>query len=146
MNAKSYGPIRAVPGPWTEEELRQMPLHGFQKAIGILLNEVTSQRITAHIVVTDSHRNSVGRVSGGVLMALADCLGAIGALQNLQPGQRTATLESKTNFVGSDAGNELHGECTPLHLGSRTSVWTTKVTGEKGKLLSITTQTQIHLV
>ncbi|WP_192258596.1 PaaI family thioesterase [Mesorhizobium caraganae] len=126
--------------------MRQIPLHGFQKAIGIVLDEVTSQRITAHILITDAHRNSVGRVHGGVLMALADCLGGIGALQSLQPGQRTATLESKTNFIGSDAGDELHGECTPVHLGSRTSVWTTRVTGGQGKLLSITTQTQIHLV
>ncbi|WP_371826955.1 PaaI family thioesterase [Microvirga sp. VF16] len=122
-----------------------MPLRGFQKALGVVYDEIAPDRITAHVVLTEIHRNSVGGLHGGVLMAFADCLGAVGALQHLKSGETTATLESKTNFVGSGTGNEMRAECTPIHVGRRTSVWMTKVTNERGKLLSVTTQTQIHL-
>ena len=47
-------------------------------------------------------------------MAFADTLGALGTLANLTDGGRTATIESKTNFISAD-----------------------------GKLIAIVTQTQL---
>jgi 1,4-dihydroxy-2-naphthoyl-CoA hydrolase len=34
---------------------------------------------------------------------------------------------------------------TPIHKGKRTQVWETRITDEGGKLLSVTTQTQMIL-
>jgi uncharacterized protein (TIGR00369 family) len=77
-------------------------------------------------------------------MAFADTLGAIGTVANLPPGATTATLESKTNFVGGAAsGTSVTGEATPVHKGRSTQVWQTRITGEGGKLVALVTQTQI---
>ncbi|MFC3320540.1 PaaI family thioesterase [Mesorhizobium cantuariense] len=122
-----------------------MPTRGFQKTLGIMLDEISPERITAHIDIENRHINSVGAVHGGILMSLADSLGAMGALQNLGATQRTATLESKTNFVRPCAGARVIAECRPLHLGRQTSVWQTVVRDENGKICAYVWQTQIHI-
>jgi uncharacterized protein (TIGR00369 family) len=78
-------------------------------------------------------------------MAFADTIGAAGTAANLQAGQRTATLESKTNFIAGCRSGTVRAEARPIHKGKRTHVWETRVTDESGKLLSITTQTQMIL-
>jgi uncharacterized protein (TIGR00369 family) len=64
---------------------------------------------------------------------------------NLDEGQRTATLESKTNFIAGCRAGTVRAEARPIHKGKRTQVWETRITDEAGKLLSVTTQTQIVL-
>jgi uncharacterized protein (TIGR00369 family) len=65
-------------------------------------------------------------------------------LENLTDGSRTATIESKTNFISAaSVGSQIIGETTPLHRGQRTMVWQTRVTTADGKLVAIVTQTQL---
>ncbi|WP_292326357.1 PaaI family thioesterase [Mesorhizobium sp.] len=137
-------PIRTAPGAWGDEDIRHMPTQGFQKVLGIELDEVSPERIAAHIDIDHRHANSGGAVHGGILMSLADSLGAMGALQNLGPTQRTATLESKTNFVRACVGARITAECQPLHVGHQTSVWHTVVRDEDGRICAHVWQTQIH--
>jgi len=84
---------------------------------------------------------------GGFLMTLADFAGAIGAIEVLpEGGKGTTTIESKTNMVGAAAvGSVLRATAMPVHVGRRTSVWTTRVETAAGKLISVTTQTQMVL-
>jgi len=77
-------------------------------------------------------------------MALADNLGGTGTMANLKPGQRTTTIESKTNFFAAvPMGDTAYAECTPLHRGRTTMVWQTKITRGDGKLCAVVTQTQL---
>ncbi|MDX2388457.1 hotdog fold thioesterase [Sinorhizobium medicae] len=140
----SLAPIRTSPGPWSGEDIRRMPTQGFQKFLGIVLDVVSPECISAHIEVDDRHINSVGAVHGGVIISLADSLGAMGALQNLGSTHRTSTLESKTNFVRPCLGARISAECQPLHLGRRTSVWHTVVRDGEGRTCAHVWQTQIH--
>jgi uncharacterized protein (TIGR00369 family) len=78
-------------------------------------------------------------------MALADTVGAAATIVNLPPGAGTTTLESKTNFFAAGSEGVVRAEATPLHRGKRTQVWQTRVTDESGRLLSLTTQTQMVL-
>ena len=78
-------------------------------------------------------------------MAFADTVGAVATVLNLPPGASTTTLESKTNFFAAGRAGVVRAEATPLHRGRRTMVWQTRVTDEGGRLLSLTTQTQMVL-
>ena len=113
--------------------------------LGIEFLEVTPDRVVARLKVTESLMTVGGTVHGGTLMAFADTIGAAGTAASLQEGQRTATLESKTNFIASCRSGYVRAEATPIHKGKRTHVWETRITDESGKLLSVTTQTQIVL-
>lgn len=114
--------------------------------LGIELVEVTPDKVLATLTVRPDLCTTGSILHGGTIMAFADTLGAIGTVVNLPPGCGTATIESKTNFVGgAAAGSVVTGESTPVHKGRTTQVWQTRVTGAGGKLVALVTQTQIVL-
>ena len=114
--------------------------------LGMRLVEVTKDRVVAELTIRDDLRTVGGSLHGGTLMALADTVGATATVLNLPAGATTTTLESKTNFFAAGRAGTVRAESTPLHRGKRTMVWQTRVTDESGRLLSLTTQTQMVLV
>ena len=118
---------------------------GLVAHLGIEFLEVEPDRVVARLRLDERLVTVGGTVHGGTLMAFADTVGAAGTVANLAEGQRTATLESKTNFIAGCRSGYVRAEARPIHKGKRTHVWETRITDEAGKLLSVTTQTQIIL-
>ena len=118
----------------------------FSDLMGVEIVTREKARVVGRMRVRDDLCTAGGILHGGAYMAFADALGAIGGVLNLAPGTRTTTLESKTNFFrGAPAGSTVTGEATPLHLGRRSSVWTTRITNDEGKLMALVTQTQMTI-
>jgi len=114
--------------------------------LGIQLVEVTPEKVIATLKVRPDLCTTGKILHGGSIMAFADTLGAIGTVVNMPQGHGTATIESKTNFVGGAAeGSVVTGESTPVHKGRTTQVWQTRITNSDGKLVALVTQTQIVL-
>lgn len=112
--------------------------------LGIELVEVAPEKVVATLAVRPDLCTAGGILHGGSIMAFADTLGAIGTIVNMPQGATTATIESKTNFVGgAPNGTSVRGEATPVHKGRTTQVWQTRVTGADGRLVALVTQTQI---
>ncbi|MDP3715217.1 MAG: PaaI family thioesterase [Burkholderiales bacterium] len=116
---------------------------GMGRALSIRLQKLSKRRIDAQMSVTADHINRSGRINGGVLMAFADILGAMGTLANLPEGCRTTTLESKTNFFAAGEGDTLAATTLPLHIGRTTMVWQSTISNLDGTRVAIVTQTQI---
>jgi len=125
-----------------EERFKGLP----PELLGMQLTEVTADKVVATLQVR-AELCTTGRIlHGGAIMAFADTLGAVGTMVNLPQGAGTATIESKTNFVGgAAAGTTITGEATPVHKGRTTQVWQTRVSGADGRLVALVTQTQIVL-
>ena len=118
----------------------------FSKFLGIRIVEIAPERVTAELAVREEFKNRGGVMHGGALMAYADSLGGTTGHANLKPGQRTTTIESKTNFfAGVPIGDTARAECVPLHRGRSTIVVQTRITRGDGKLAAIVTQTQMVL-
>jgi uncharacterized protein (TIGR00369 family) len=118
----------------------------FSNLMGVEIVERTKARVRGRLTVREDLCTAGGILHGGAYMAFADALGAVGGVMNLQPGARTTTLESKTNFLGSaKVGAVVEGEATPLHVGRRSSVWQTRITSAEGKLLALVIQTQMTI-
>jgi 1,4-dihydroxy-2-naphthoyl-CoA hydrolase len=117
---------------------------GMPGLLGLRFVEASSDRVVAELNIRDELKTGGSRAHGGTLMAFADTVGAVATVINLQPGTWTTTLESKTNFVSAGDG-VLRAEATPIHKGRRTQVWQTRVTDASGRLVSVTTQTQMVL-
>jgi uncharacterized protein (TIGR00369 family) len=116
------------------------------KLIGVEIVEATKARVTGRLTVRPEICTTWDTLHGGAIMAFADTLGATGAYLNLPPGAGTTTMESKTNFIGSaKVGSVVTAESTPVHIGKSTSVWTTRITREDGRLVAVVTQTQMVL-
>ena len=113
--------------------------------LGIRIVEATRDRVVAELTYREALTTIGGALHGGTLMAFADTIGATGTMLNLPPGAGTTTIESKTNFFAAGRSGTIRAESTPLHRGKRTQVWQTRLTDETGRLLSLTTQTQMVL-
>lgn len=87
-----------------------------------------------------------GILHGGVIMAVADSAGAACAFLNLpKDASGTATIESKTNFLGAVRAGSVVATATPLHAGGTTIVVETAVRDSSGRLVAKVTQTQMVL-
>jgi 1,4-dihydroxy-2-naphthoyl-CoA hydrolase len=139
--SKSY----AADGSAKAEETNRVMQGGMPRALGMRLTSVSRRKVTGEMVITPMHLNANGRVNGGAIMAFADALGAVGAVENRPPGYRGGTIESKTNFFASGKGPVLKAESVALHVGRTTSVWQTAVRNADGELVAMVTQTQISL-
>jgi uncharacterized protein (TIGR00369 family) len=113
--------------------------------LGIRFVLVNADRVIVELSIQDALTTVGGSLHGGILMALADTAGAAATMMNLPSGASTTTIESKTNFLAAARSGTVRAETTPLHRGRRTMVWQTRVTDENGRLLSLTTQTQMVL-
>ena len=132
-------------GPQDLAQLADMV--SFVKTLGIKITEVSHEQVVGHLPVTEGLTNHLPNVHGGVVMSLADALGAFGAQLHLPDGaEGTTTIESKTNFIRpAFEGDTLHGVSKPLTVGRRLSVWQTDITRDDGKPVAQVTQTQIYL-
>ena len=120
-----------------------MPL---AKLMGIRLVEQSADRVVAEMLVREDLCTTNSILHGGAFMAFADTVGAVATVLNLPEGAGTTTIESKTNFVsGIRAGEIARAECTPVHRGKTTQVWTTRILRPDGKLAAMVTQTQLVL-
>jgi uncharacterized protein (TIGR00369 family) len=118
----------------------------FPDLLGIQLLEATPDLVKAKLEVRKDLCTVGDILHGGAVMAFADTLGAVATVMNMPPGARTATIESKTNFVRpAPVGTTVIGESTALHKGKKTMTWQTRVMTEDGKLVAFVTQTQIVL-
>ena len=116
----------------------------FAEFMGMKITHLSRDKIEAELYVREELNNRFGAMHGGAVMALADNLGGTATFANLRAGERTATIESKTNFFAPvPIGDTAHAECTPLHRGRSTMVWQTRITRNDGRLCALITQTQI---
>jgi uncharacterized protein (TIGR00369 family) len=118
----------------------------FAELLGIEVTAATPDEVVAEMPVRPELCTRPDILHGGAVMAFADTLGAIATVANLEQGQGTTTLESKTNFLRAlPVGTKVRGVCTPVHKGRRTMVWTTRIYTEDDKLAAQVTQTQMVL-
>jgi uncharacterized protein (TIGR00369 family) len=118
----------------------------FAKFMGVKILARSPDRSEAELQIRDDLCNRRGVIHGGAVMALGDIMGGMTASAALRPDQRTATIESKTNFFAPiPKGDTARAVCTPLHSGQTTIVLQTNITRGDGRLAAIVTQTQIVL-
>src|ERR1700722_1247431 len=118
----------------------------FAKLMGVKIIARTSARSESELLVREDLCNRRGVIHGGAVMAWGDIMGGMTASAALNESQRTATIESKTNFFAPiPKGDTARAICTPLHSGQTTIVLQTNITRSDGRLAAIVTQTQIVL-
>jgi 1,4-dihydroxy-2-naphthoyl-CoA hydrolase len=122
-----------------------LDLMPFARTCGIELIEAGPERVTGAVAWAPERCTAGDVMHGGVIMALADTLGAACAFLNLPEGARTSTIESKTNFFRGVRSGRAMGTTHPLHVGRSTIVVQTDVTDDEGRRVAQVTQTQAVL-
>lgn len=126
----------------TEALLATMP---FAVACGVQIDSAEAHEVRGGLDWAPEKCTIGGGLHGGILMALADSLGAVCAFLNLPAGAGTSTIESKTNFFRAARQGRVTAVSTPLHVGRTTIVVQTDIRDENGKAVALVTQTQLVL-
>jgi uncharacterized protein (TIGR00369 family) len=127
----------------TEAVRALMPL---AETLGIRTDVYSADEVVMALDWAPTLCTAAGVLHGGVIMALADSAGGACAVLNLpKDASGTATIESKTNFLGAVRGGPVTATATPLHRGGTTIVVETAVRDAAGKLVAKVTQTQLVL-
>jgi uncharacterized protein (TIGR00369 family) len=118
----------------------------FADTLGLEVLSASADEVHAQVAWEERLTTAAGVLHGGVLIGLADTVGAYCAYLNLPEGSSaTATIESKTNFFAAVRSGLVEARSRPLHRGSRTIVVETDLYDEGGKHVARVTQTQAVL-
>ena len=118
----------------------------YTATLGIEMLAASPEEVRGRVAWEERLTTAAGLLHGGVLMGLADSVGAFCAYLNLPEGSTaTATIESKTNFFSAIRAGTVEARSRPLHRGSRTIVVETDLFDEEGKHVARVTQTQAVL-
>ncbi|HEY4008416.1 MAG TPA: PaaI family thioesterase [Pseudonocardia sp.] len=110
--------------------------------VRVLCNSL--EQVRARLAWAERLCTTGGVLHGGVIMSLADSVGAACALLNLPPGATgTTTVESKTNFLRAAGHGYVEAVATPVHCGRTLIVVETVVRDERDRLVAKVTQTQL---
>jgi uncharacterized protein (TIGR00369 family) len=122
--------------------LRSIP---FADKLGIVLGNATADEVTGKLGWAPDLCTVGGIMHGGVMMALADTIGAVCAVLNLPDGMTTATVSSSTNLMRSVRGGDLTATARPLSTGRTMIVVRTELHDDQGRLAAQVTQAQAVL-
>ena len=128
----------------------------FADRSGIEVIESSAERVVGRVAWSDDGCTTGGILHGGLLMTLADTVGAVCAFLNLPQGgvpgvggsmvaAGTATIESKTNFCRPVSSGSATATSVPVHVGRTTILLETRIEDDQGRLVALTTQTQAVL-
>lgn len=130
-----------MPGNDADNEamIEMMP---FAAKLGIALEEADPERVVATLPWAPELCTSSGIMHGGVLMSLADTVGALVVVLGLAEGEVTATITSTTQMFRPVTGGTVRAVGVLLNRGRTTATAQTSLFDESDRLISQTTQIQ----
>jgi len=114
----------------------------FAAQLGIALAEAGPERVVATLAWAPELCTTSGIMHGGVLMSLADTVGALVVVIGLAEGEVTATITSTTQMFRPMISGTVRAVGVLLNRGRTTATAQTSLYDSDDRLISQTTQIQ----
>jgi 1,4-dihydroxy-2-naphthoyl-CoA hydrolase len=114
----------------------------FAVELGITLDEASPERVMATLPWAPRLCTTAGVMHGGVLMSLADTVGALVVFLGLAEGETTATITSTTQMFRPLTSGTVRAVAVLLNRGRTTATVQTTLFDPSNRLISQTTQIQ----
>ena len=109
---------------------------------GAVIEEIGDRSATCSLLLTDSHRNAMGAVMGGIYFMLADFAFAVAAnWENMG----CVSLQSDISFMVDAKGQKLTAKAVCIKDSKTTSCYRVDVTDALGNLAAAVTVTGYHV-
>ena len=109
----------------------------FLQALGLVIDEISASRVTAHLDLGADHHTPWGIVHGGVYTSAVESTASIGASTAVRDrGQVAVGLTNTTHFLRPLSGGRANVEAVPLSQGRTQQLWRVDITDESGKLIA----------
>jgi 1,4-dihydroxy-2-naphthoyl-CoA hydrolase len=115
----------------------------FAEHLGLVLDEAGSDRVVARLDWAPHLCTTSGVMHGGVLMSLADTVGALVTFLGLPEGATTATITSTSQLFRPVSGGSVRAVGVPVHRGRTTVTAQTSLYDAQERLVAQTTQIQV---
>jgi uncharacterized protein (TIGR00369 family) len=129
------------------EELNNRGTDTLPGLIGIEILDVEKGRLTSRLDLREELMAPNGYLHAATIVALADTACGYGTFVDLPDGaEGFATIELKSNFLGTKHSGTIECEAKMAHGGRATQVWDATVTdADSGKTLALFRCTQMIL-
>lgn len=114
----------------------------FAAHLGVRIEDASPDRAVATLEHRAELCTAAGVMHGGVLMSLADSLGAVVTFLGLPEGATTATITSTTQMFRPVTSGRVRAVATVVHRGRTTVTAQTDVYDADERLVARTTQVQ----
>lgn len=120
-----------------------IPIHEtFDALYGLQIGEVTAERVTATVPVSNRVRQPMGLVHGGVYASIAESITSMGTAQAVfADGMSAQGLSNQTSFLRPILEGTIHATATRRHRGRTTWVWEVDITDDAGRLCAVVRMT-----
>lgn len=132
-------------GPRTIEQFNAIGAGLFPGLLGVEIEEVAPGRVRSRLSVSPVHHAPNGYLHAAVVVGLADTSCGYGCVASLPAGAvGFATIELKTNFLGTALEGVIGCEAVMAHGGRTTQVWDATVTHlDTGTVIALFRCTQL---
>ena len=105
---------------------------------GAVIDEIGERSATCSLLITNSHRNAMGAIMGGVYFMLADFAFAVAANWERMG---SVSIHSDISFLNAAKGEKLVAKAMCVKDGKSTVCYRVDVTDELGNLSAVVTVT-----
>ena len=111
---------------------------GLIATLGIEFDELSEERATASMPVTDAVLQPLGMVHGGALASLGESAASRATLEAVaQDGDIAVGQSNLTSFLRPVTGGTVRAEATRLHRGRTSWLWDVRITDGEGRLCAL---------
>lgn len=112
-------------------------LSAFVRAAGLVVDEVSSSRVTGHMELGPDHLTPWGIVHGGVYSTAVESAASLGASTAVRErGEVAVGLTNTTHYFRSLSAGRVVVEATALYQGRTHQLWRVDITDETGRLVA----------
>ena len=121
----------------TLEQLRQATKN-LADTLGIVVTELTTQRVVATMPVDERTRQPFGILHGGASVALAETVASLGGTMNVDLERFVVVgVEINANHIRAKKDGTVTGTGTPIHVGRSTQVWEVRIVDEEARTVCV---------
>jgi uncharacterized protein (TIGR00369 family) len=122
----------------TSDNRQQVPAaERLTNTLGIVVEEVTRERVVMTMEVTPRLHQPTGVLHGGASVALAESAASVAANQNVAEGYVALGQEINANHIRAVRSGTVRAVAVPLHVGRTSQVWSVEIRDEAGKLVCV---------
>ena len=111
-----------------------LPISSFDDLLGLRLDEVTKDGVTASFEVRPELQQPYGILHGGVLCSVVETVGSVSGAAWY--GGAVVGTSNHTNFLRATRSGRLTARSTPIHRGKTQQLWDVDITDEQGRLVA----------
>jgi uncharacterized protein (TIGR00369 family) len=108
----------------------------FLGLLGLQLDEVSPDRVTAHLEVRPELHQPFGILHGGVHCSIVETLASVAAAVWLGQDGHVVGVANQTDFLRAERTGVLRAEALPVQRGRTQQLWTVQIWDEDDRLVA----------